>query len=54
MLGATAGMVAEAGLGIWTASREGYADQSKIGTVHLVVGYATLTMMIVAVGALVL
>jgi len=53
MLGATVGMVAEAGLGLWTASREGYSDQSNIAGVHLAIGYTTLACMIVAVSALV-
>jgi len=54
MLGATAGMIAEGALGFWTASREGYADQSSIASVHLAIGYTTLAFMIVAVGALIL
>ncbi len=54
MLGATAGMVAEAGFGAWTASREGAPDQAKLGAIHLAIGYTTLAFMIVAVGAIVL
>ena len=53
MLGATAGMLTEAGLGIWTASREGYADQSRLAAAHLAVGYVTLALMTVAVSAIV-
>jgi len=54
MLGATAGMLCEAGLGAWTASREGYADQKNLAAVHLALGYTTLAFMMVAVGAIVL
>jgi hypothetical protein len=53
MLGATIGMAAQAGLGIYTASREGYLNQSSLASTHLVVGYATLALMATAVGALV-
>jgi len=54
MLGATGGMVAEAVLGFYTASREGYVNQSGVAAAHLAVGYTTLAFMMVAVGALVL
>jgi hypothetical protein len=54
MLGATGGMVAEAVLGFYTASREGYVNQSSVATAHLAIGYTTLSFMLVAVGALVL
>ena len=53
MIGATAGMVAEATLGILTANREGYANQSSLGAAHLAIGYATFAFMTVALGALV-
>jgi hypothetical protein len=54
MLGATGGMVAEAVLGFYTASREGYVNQSGVAAAHLAIGYTTLAFMMVAVGALVL
>jgi hypothetical protein len=50
---ATAGMLAQAALGIYTASREGYLDKQDYGKAHLIVGYGTLAAMSVAVGALV-
>ena len=53
MIGATAGMAAEGVLGIWTASREGYSNQSALAGTHLVIGYLTLAFMSAAVGALV-
>ena len=53
MIGATAGMAAEATLGILTASREGYANQGTLAGTHLAIGYLTLAFMTVAVGALV-
>jgi hypothetical protein len=54
MLGATGGMVAEAILGFYTASREGYVNQGSVATAHLAIGYTTLSFMLVAVGALIL
>jgi len=54
MLAATAGMLTQAALGIWTQSREGYLNQQGIGTAHLVVGYVTLAAVAVGIGALVL
>lgn len=51
---ATAGMVTQAVLGVYTAHREGYLDQQRYGRAHLVVGYSTLAVMLAAVGALVL
>jgi hypothetical protein len=51
---ATVGMATQAALGIMTANREGYLDQQKYGRAHLVVGYATLAVMVAAVGAIVL
>jgi hypothetical protein len=53
MLVATAGMVAQGVLGIWTQSREGYLNQQSIATAHLVVGYVTLAAVATGVGALV-
>jgi hypothetical protein len=50
---ATAGMLAQAALGIYTANREGYLDKQDYGKAHLYVGYGTLAAMSVAVGALV-
>jgi hypothetical protein len=53
MLTATAGMLAQAGLGIYTDRREGYLNQEKYAKAHLAIGYATLAAVGVAVGALV-
>jgi len=53
MFTATAGMVAQGVLGVWTQSREGYLNQQSLGTAHLVVGYVTLAAVAVGVGALV-
>jgi hypothetical protein len=50
---ATAGMLAQAALGIYTARREGYLDKQDYGRAHLVLGYTTLAAMGVAVGVLV-
>jgi len=50
---ATVGMATQAYLGVKTASREGYLDQQDYAKKHLVVGYATLAVMGIAVGALV-
>lgn len=54
MFTATAGMLAQAGLGIYTDRREGYLNQDKYAKAHLAIGYATLAAVSVAVGALVL
>lgn len=51
---ATAGMLTQAVLGVYTTHREGYVDQQRYGRAHLVVGYSTLAVMLAAVGALVL
>lgn len=51
---ATVGMVAQAVYGIETRQREGYLDKQDVGRTHLVIGYATLAAVGVAVGALVL
>jgi hypothetical protein len=53
MATATAGMLAQAGLGIYTSSREGYLDQERNAQIHLALGYVTLAAMAVGVGALV-
>ncbi len=50
---ATAAMAAQVGLGIYTASREGYVDQAGVAKVHLVLGYVTLAAIAAGVGALV-
>jgi hypothetical protein len=50
---ATVGMLAQGYLGIRTAQREGYLDQKSLGREHLAVGYATLAVMSVGVGAIV-
>ncbi len=53
MATATAGMVAQVALGIWTSSREGYLNQPDIATAHLVVGYVTFAAITLGVGAIV-
>lgn len=53
MFTAAAGMATQAGLGIYTASREGYINQEKYAKAHLVVGYVTLAALSAGVGALV-
>ena len=50
---AAAGMIAEGVLGFYTAQREGYLNQASYAQAHLVIGYATLAAVAVAVGALV-
>jgi hypothetical protein len=50
---ATAGMVAQAVVGIETRNREGYLDQKQLAQTHLAIGYATLACTGIAVGALV-
>jgi hypothetical protein len=54
MFTATAGMLAQVGLGVYTDRREGYLNQERYAKAHLAVGYATLAAVTVAVGALVL
>jgi hypothetical protein len=54
MLGAALGMAAQGAVGIYTREREGYLNQEYYARVHLVIGYATLAAVGVAVGALVL
>ncbi|MGC4119751.1 MAG: hypothetical protein QM765_35295 [Myxococcales bacterium] len=53
MATATAGMLAQAGLGIYTTTREGYLNQQDFALAHLVVGYVTLAAMLLGVGAMV-
>jgi cytochrome b561 len=50
---ATAGMIAQGVVGVYADQREGRIDQAQIARTHLVIGYATLATMAVAVGALV-
>lgn len=50
---ATAGMIAQAVVGIETRNREGYLDQKQLAQTHLAIGYATLACTGIAVGALV-
>jgi hypothetical protein len=50
---ATVGMATQIYLGVTTANREGYLNQQDYAKKHLVVGYATLAVMSIAVGALV-
>jgi hypothetical protein len=53
MFTAAAGIVAQAGLGYYTARREGYLDKQDFGRAHLVVGYVTLAAVAIGVSALV-
>jgi hypothetical protein len=53
MFTAAAGMATEVGLGIYTASREGYLDQASLARTHLVVGYITLAATYLGVGSIV-
>lgn len=53
MLAATAGMLSQGALGVYTDQREGRLDQAKYARTHLVLGYATAAAVGVAVGALV-
>jgi cytochrome b561 len=50
---ATVGMIAQGVVGVYAAQQEGRLDQASIAKTHLVIGYATLAAMAVAVGALV-
>jgi len=50
---ATAGMVAQGVVGIYTDRREGYLDQASAARTHLAIGYATMAVVCVAVGVLV-
>ncbi|HET6923441.1 MAG TPA: hypothetical protein VFI16_09855 [Anaeromyxobacteraceae bacterium] len=53
LLVATAGMAAQAGLGIYTRERVGYLDQERLATAHLAVGYATLAAVLTGVAVLI-
>jgi cytochrome b561 len=50
---ATVGMLAQGVVGVYANQQEGRIDQAKIARTHLVIGYATLAAMAVAVSALV-
>jgi cytochrome b561 len=50
---ATVGMVAQGVVGVYADQQEGRIDQKQIARTHLVIGYATLAAMAVAVGALI-
>jgi hypothetical protein len=50
---ATAGIAAEAVLGIWTARREGFQNQSDLAAVHLAIGYFTFAAISLGVGVIV-
>jgi hypothetical protein len=54
MFVAAAGMAAQAGLGVYTASREGFQNQQSYGKVHLALGYATMAALLTGVAAIVL
>jgi hypothetical protein len=54
MFTAAAGLAAQAGLGIYTASREGYQDQEQKAQLHLAIGYVTLAAVTTGVAALIL
>ena len=49
----TLGMAAEAVLGIWTASREGYLNQPELAAAHLAIGYFTFAAISLGVGTIV-
>ena len=53
MATATAGMVAETILGLYTASREGYLNQPDFAAVHLAIGYLTFAAISLGVGVIV-
>jgi len=42
---ATLGMMSELGLGVYTASREGYGNQKGIAQAHQIIGFSTLVFM---------
>lgn len=50
---ATAGMLTQGVLGVYTDRREGYLNQQDYAKAHLAIGYATFAALGVAVGALV-
>jgi len=53
MASATAGMAAQAVLGMATAGREGRLNQQDLGKVHLAIGYFTFAALAIGFGALV-
>lgn len=53
MFTAFAGWAAQLGLGLYTASREGYEDQKALAQAHLAVGYVTLAGTLVGLGTVV-
>ena len=53
MFTAAVGMAAQAGLGIYTAQREGFENKQEYGKAHLVVGYVTLAAVLAGVSAIV-
>ena len=53
MIAATVGMLAEIGLGIYTAHREGYLNQASYARAHLIIGYSTAAATYVGVGSIV-
>jgi hypothetical protein len=53
MIIAGTGMVTELGLGIYTASREGYLNQASLARTHLAIGYITLAATYLGVGTIV-
>jgi hypothetical protein len=53
MATATAGIAAEAVLGLYTASREGYLNQPNYAAAHLAIGYATFAAIALGVGVIV-
>jgi hypothetical protein len=52
MAGATLGMLAEAGLGLYTQTHEGLSGQRSLAQAHQVIGYSTLGLMGIGAGAL--
>ena len=53
MATATAGIAAEAVLGLYTASREGYLNQPGFAAAHLAIGYVTFAAITLGVGVIV-
>jgi hypothetical protein len=52
MFTAAAGWAAEIGLGLYAASREGYANQKGWADAHLAIGYVTLAGLLLGTGAI--
>jgi cytochrome b561 len=50
---ATAGMIAQGVVGVYADQQEGRIDQKSIAKTHLIIGYSTLAVMAVAIGALI-